>query len=223
MFLLLKKLVKKVNDDSKLYFTLKLQEYDELVKEREEKLKNTKVEEKETNKGNNELQTHQNIVVLNQEMPKYQIENLFKISKEIDNKFNLDEEKIIASFIKKHPDKPNNDKTQELKQYLNNIDKYKLTIKNEQYINEVVNKLKHIAPQLIDDFFKQNDNEDIFNLINYLNVYVQKHDTTIYIEVCEKKINYNYLSPRVKTVYNPQIAKGIIIIYQNKKYDYSLN
>ena len=45
-FFLLKRIVSQVDKQSKLYFALKLQEYDELVTEREEKLEEIKNEQK---------------------------------------------------------------------------------------------------------------------------------------------------------------------------------
>ena len=223
MFLILKKLVKKVNDDSKLYFTLKLQEYDELIKEREEKLKSTKVEVDSNKQENVEESSKSSVVVLNQELPKYQIEDLFKISKKIDNKFKIDSEKIINSFIQNHPISEFTDTILKLQEYLKKIDKYKLVIGDEVYKNKVIGDLKDIDKGIVEEYFDENNKSDIFELINYLNIKIKQNDTTIYVEVGERNINYNYLSNRIKTIYNPQISKGIIIIYQNQKFDYSLN
>lgn len=223
MFLILKKLVKKVNDDSKLYFTLKLQEYDELIKEREEKLKSTKVEVESNKQENVEESSKSSVVVLNQELPKYQIEDLFKISKKIDNKFKIDSEKIINSFIQNHPISEFTDTILKLQEYLKKIDKYKLVIGDEFYKNKVIGDLKDIDKGIVEEYFDENNKSDIFELINYLNIKIKQNDTTIYVEVGERNINYNYLSNRIKTIYNPQISKGIIIIYQNQKFDYSLN
>lgn len=225
MFLLLRRLVKKVNEESKLYFTLKLQEYDELIKEKEEKLKNTRIEKNAISQDEKESTLTSNVVVLNQELPKYQIGNLFKIAKQIDNKFSINEEKIITNFINSHPvsSNYNYNQNQKLEQYLKQIDKYQLVIKNKQYMNDVINDLMRINKNLVDDYLNKSQNKDIFALINYLNTNLKKHDTNVYIEVGEKNINYNYLSDRIKTIYNPQISKGIVIIYQNRKYDYSLD
>lgn len=225
MFLLLRRLVKKVNEESKLYFTLKLQEYDELIKEKEEKLKNTRIEKNAISQDEKESTLTSNVVVLNQELPKYQIGNLFKIAKQIDNKFSINEEKIITNFINSHPvsSNYNYNQYQKLEQYLKQIDKYQLVIKNKQYMNDVINDLMRINKNLVDDYLNKSQNKDIFALINYLNTNLKKHDTNVYIEVGEKNINYNYLSDRIKTIYNPQISKGIVIIYQNRKYDYSLD
>lgn len=225
MFLLLRRLVKKVNEESKLYFTLKLQEYDELIKEKEEKLKNTRIEKNAISQDEKESTLTSNVVVLNQELPKYQIGNLFKIAKQIDNKFSINEEKIITNFINSHPVSSNYNYNQnkKLEQYLKQIDKYQLVIKNKQYMNDVINDLMRINKNLVDDYLNKSQNKDIFALINYLNTNLKKHDTNVYIEVGEKNINYNYLSDRIKTIYNPQISKGIVIIYQNRKYDYSLD
>lgn len=225
MFLLLRRLVKKVNEESKLYFTLKLQEYDELIKEKEEKLKNTRIEKNAISQDEKESTLTSNVVVLNQELPKYQIGNLFKIAKQIDNKFSINEEKIITNFINSHPVSSNYNYNQnkKLEQYLKQIDKYQLVIKNKQYMNDVINDLMRINKNLVDDYLNRSQNKDIFALINYLNTNLKKHDTNVYIEVGEKNINYNYLSDRIKTIYNPQISKGIVIIYQNRKYDYSLD
>lgn len=222
MFIILKKLVKRVNEESKLYFTLKLQEYDELIKEREEKLKNTKIETTNHIQENSEETSNSSVVVLNQELPKYQIEDLFKISKKIDNKFKIDAEKIINLFLKNHPILENPDSSLKIKEYLDKIDKYKLVVGDEDYKNKVIEDLKQIDKNTIEKFFNESNKKDVIELINYLNIKVKQKDLTVYVEVGERNINYNYISSRIKTIYNPQISKGIIIIYQNQKFDYSL-
>ena len=83
-FFLLKRIVSQVDKQSKLYFALKLQEYDELVTEREEKLEEIKNEQKTEEAVSNDDErenNHPSVVVYKKENPEYQIDDLLKIVK----------------------------------------------------------------------------------------------------------------------------------------------
>ena len=67
---------------------------------------------------------------------------------------------------------------------------------------------------------------DITNDVNqfmiFLNREITRFDPNIYIEVGNNHENYDYLSPRIKTIYNKKIYKGIKIYYHSKLYNYCL-
>ena len=115
MFKILKKAVEKIGNQSKSYYVDKLQEYDELINDKEEKLnllneeiKNKKVEAESIKKDmlTNPIDFDINIIdVLSK--TKYQDNNIFKIEQMIDEEFDYDKEKIIKEFIKKTDDSKN--------------------------------------------------------------------------------------------------------------------
>ena len=108
MFLILKKTVKTVNSQTKTYFVDKLQAYDSLIDEKEQKLneidellKNKKLglnDEKKKDKGKNYDFDYNLIELLSS--TEYQNKELLRITRLIDEKFSFDHEKIIKEFLK---------------------------------------------------------------------------------------------------------------------------
>ena len=107
MFLILKNTVKTINTQTKLYFVDKLQEYDYLINQKEEKLnkidkeikeKEARKEEKVDNTLKNNYEFDYNIInLLNN--TKYQDKNIFELNKTIDEKFNIDYISLIKKLI----------------------------------------------------------------------------------------------------------------------------
>ena len=105
MFLILKKTVKIVNSQTKSYFVNKLQNYDNLIEAKENKLNEIEEliknrtglkEEKEENKGKEYNFDTDVIDLLNQ--TKYQDKNVFELNKKIDEKFVINYEELIKSI-----------------------------------------------------------------------------------------------------------------------------
>ena len=100
MVLLLKKIVKEINHQSKEYFALKLQDYDDLVEEREKRLI-----ELEKNKERIRLEEEGDnfqdaaVVCVSDKLPEYQVDGLLQKLKTIDEEFDLDNDKIVAMFL----------------------------------------------------------------------------------------------------------------------------
>ena len=107
MFLILRKTVKKINTQTKLYFVDKSQEYDYLINEKLDKLNklNEEIKEKELNREENEQEKNKNnyefdyniINLLNN--TEYQDKNIFELNKKIDEKFNIDYVSLINKFL----------------------------------------------------------------------------------------------------------------------------
>ena len=104
MFLILKNAVTKISDQTKAYFVDKLQAYDYLINEKEEKLNeiNKQIEEKELgieednkDSDNKNYEFDYNIIDLFN-ATKYQDSSLFELNKLIDKEFNFDYVKIIT-------------------------------------------------------------------------------------------------------------------------------
>ena len=195
MFLFLSKMIKTLGKQSKEFFVLKLQDYDDLVLEKEKKLKEMDEEEKkDAEKSLPEqipIQDNGNFVIREPERS-YQIEDLLGKVKTIDEAFNVDVKKIILEFLEKK-------------------------VSNHEKIYE---ELVNIKKEILKKYYKRNISLNI--LLGYLDLEISKNNPYIYIYVGDKYANYNIYSSYIKTIYNPKIYKGIKIVYQNRLYDYSL-
>ena len=226
-FLFFKRIVNKVNEQSKLYFTLKLQEYDELIKEKEKKLaevKNTKEIEEKKEKGKDNYQAP--VVVYEDNKREYQMDDLLKTVKKVDDRFQVDSEKIIKKFLEKVPMKEEVTRFEHLEKMRKKILKigvYNIvTSTDDMLLSKLFDELRMIDVDIVDAFALNTTNPTVEDFLNYLENELNKCDPHIYVEVGDKNVNFDYLSDRIVTEYNEKIYKGIMVIYRNKMYDYSL-
>lgn len=227
-FLFFKRIVNKVNEQSKLYFTLKLQEYDELVKEKEEKLKQIK-EDNDNKEKSNEIKEDMSktpVIVLDDNKRKYQVDDLLKTVKKVEDRFKIDNEKILKQFLNNKPTKEELvrfNHLEKMKQEITKIGIYNIiTSTDENLLNELFDKLRMVDVDIVDAFALNTTNPTVEDFLNYLENELNKCDPHIYVEVGDKNVNFDYLSDRIVTEYNEKIYKGIMVIYRNKMYDYSL-
>lgn len=224
IFFILKKTVNNINNQAKVYFTLKAQQYtDELEKEEKEEEK----EEEETTQEEVVEKVKDNTVVYIEEKKDYEVEDLLKIIKKVDDKFSFDSEIIIKKFIK---EKTNNDEIKtylkliKMKDYITYIGVYNiLTSQDNNLITKIKEELKYIDEDIFNKYNLAKQNFEVEDFLNYIEYEISKCDPTVYIMVGEEKINFDYIDKRIKTVYSPKIYKGLQIIYKNKMYDYSLS
>ena len=227
-FLFFKRIVNKVNEQAKLYFTLKLQEYDELVKEKEEKLRKIKedTDNKEKSTEIKEDISKTSVVVLEDNKRKYQVDDLLKTVKKVEDRFKIDNEKILKQFLNNKPTKEELVRFNHLEKMKNEIIKmgvYNIvTSTDENLLNELFDKLRMVDVDIVDAFALNTNNPTVEDFLNYLENELNKCDPHIYVEVGDKNVNFDYLSDRIVTEYNEKIYKGIMVIYRNKMYDYSL-
>ncbi len=233
MFLILKKTVKKINTQTRLYFVDKSQEYDYLIKQKVDKLNqlDKEIKEKEANKketviSNNKQSYDFDYSIINLlNNTEYQNRNIFELNKEIDNKFSIDYISLIKKFVTLTKSADNQ------YSFCNNIKKkftsdmvYKLKIMSDLELNDYLKKtLSDDEYKIYKLFTETNTNPNIDNFINYLNELIDLNNPLIVVYVGDKNENYDYLSDNIKTIYSTDIYKGIKIKYQNKIYDYSLN
>lgn len=227
-FLFFKRIVNKVNEQSKLYFTLKLQEYDELVKEKEEKLKQIK-EDNDNKEKSNEIKEDMSktpVIVLDDNKRKYQVDDLLKTVKKVEDRFKIDNEKILKQFLNNKPTKEELvrfNHLEKMKQEITKIGIYNIiTSTDENLLNELFDKLRMVDVDIVDAFALNTTNPTVEDFLNYLENELNKCDPHIYVEVGDKNVNFDYLSDRIVTEYNEKIYKGIMVVYRNKMYDYSL-
>jgi len=232
MFIILKKTVSAINSQTKTYFVDKLQAYDSLIDEKEQRL--NEIDELLKNK---ELGLNDEEAILKKDgydfdyniidlfnNAEYQNKELLRITKLIEEKFDFNHEKLIKDFLA----------------CVKNVDKYEfcLRLKNK-FTSDVIYQIKTLLETELDDFMKEfleereydiyllfkdlNGNFTIEDFVDYLDRLVDLNDPTITIYVSNKKENYDYLSKYIKTVVADDIYSGIKIVYKDKIYDFSLS
>ena len=233
MFLILKKTVRIVNEQTKSYFVNKLQGYDDIIREKENKLQEIEdlIKDKENgkNKENNSNRVRESyafdtnvIDLLNS--TKYQDKNIFELNKKIDEKFVVNYEELVKDFLTFCDD--------------SNDYEFCLELRNK-FDSEKIYEFKSVLPEERDSKFREflTDREykvyeafktiisehTIENLIDYLDQIVNLNNPKITILVGNRIENYDHLSDYIETIYNDKIYRGIKIIYKNKVYDFSLS
>lgn len=233
MFFILKGTVKKINSQTKLYFVDKLQEYDYLIDQKEEKLNkiNEELKEKETKREETGISTNKNtyefdyqiIDLLNK--TKYQDKNIFEINKQIDEKFQLDYIAILKKFIENIKENKTYEFCLELREKLTSEVIYNLKVmeieEQRKYLEKILTENEYLIYLLYLNMGMNKYSVDGF--IEYVNELIDLNNPNVLVYVGSKTENYDYLSNYIKTVYSKDIYKGIRIIYRKKIYDYSLN
>lgn len=231
MFMILKNTVNRINNQTKSYFVDKLQEYDHLIDEKEEKLnrvdeelkkRESQIFKEETNKSQKNYEFDYNIIELFSKT-KYQDKNIFEITKKIDEKFNLDYNSILNKFI---ANVETNDIVYNfcinLKQKFTGEIIYQIKILDdkEEYLKKFLDNNEY---KIYEAFKTLNNNTDIDSFMDYLDELIDLNNPTILVYVGNKEENYDHLSKYIKTKFAPDIYRGIRIIYKNKMYDFSLS
>ena len=107
MFLILKRTVRIVNEQTKSYFVNKLQGYDDLIADRENKLNEIDelIKNREIGKENNKKELFKggyafdtNVIDLFNST-QYQDKNIFELNKKIDETFVVNYEELIRDFL----------------------------------------------------------------------------------------------------------------------------
>ena len=232
MFLILKKTVKKINTQTKLYFVDKSQEYDYLINEKVEKLKelDEELKEKEIKKenkvegvNNNNFEFDFNIIDLFNNT-EYKDKNIFELNKKIDEKFNVDTDNLIKKFLSFAGDDSEYLFCKELKDKFTSDIIYSLKILSDKELDDRVRELLDDKEyELYRLYMDINENASIDGFVDYINELEDLNNPCIVVYVGDKSVNYDHLSKYIKTVYVSDIYKGVKIKYHNKIYDYSLN
>ena len=231
MFFILKSTVKKINKQTKLYFVDKSQEYDYLINEKVEQLKelDKQIKEKELIQdkdkkvnGNNNYEFDYSIIDLFNNT-KYQDKNIFELSKKMDEKFNIDKEKLIKDFLSISVNDDSYLFCKKLKSKFTSDIIYSLKILS---LEELDKKLKEILSgdeYKLYQLYSEANKKNIDGFVDYINELIDLNNPNIVVYVGDKNENYDHLSKYIKTIYSSDIYRGIKIKYQNKIYDYSLN
>jgi hypothetical protein len=228
MFMLLRRIVKTINEQTKVFFMMKLQSYDDMIEAKQQELNSLKaqdIDEKEENVEIQEQTSNGVSVVIPKETPVYKVEGLVDIIRQIDKEFNYDFRKIVLEFINASKN-DNNDYYNSLSDIKNKLADYGLfnlitRTKEEQF--NIVKELGIIDTELYKKYIYFYGVFMINNFIKFLDVEISKYDPTIYVYVGNEKENYDDLADNVKTIYDKNIIKGVKIKFHNNVYEYHLS
>ncbi len=233
MFFILKKTVGIVNSQTKSYFVNKLQGYDDLIKDKEDKLleidnliknKEKGIKEEETNKSNNSGYAFDNNVIDLLNATKYQDNNIFELNRRIDENFVVNYEELVKDFLSLCDDKNDYEFCYNLRGKFDSDTIYNLkSMLPDDYELELKNMLSNKEYKVYETFKLIESDNSIDNFIDYLDQLVDLNNPKIRILVGNKSENYDHLSKYIETVYNDKIYRGIKIIYRGKVYDFSLS
>ena len=232
MFIILKTTVKKINNQTKLYFVDKLQEYDYIIDDKLNKLNeiNQELKEKELKREEQDTSTNSThydfdyriIDLLNK--TEYQDKNIFELNKEIENKFVMDYESLLKKFIENINDDGRYQFCLNLKKKFNSEEIYKLKImlpqEQVEYLKKILTEKEY---EVYNIYSKLENKPSIDGFLDYINELIDLNNPNIVVYVGKKEENYDHLSKYIKTIYSKDIYKGIKVIYQKRIYDYSLN
>ena len=226
MFFSLKKLIESLNKDSQKYYFKTMQALDKKIEEKnketnEEKINNEFYEEDKKKVEVKEGIDKSLLDIYNN--ADYENGNALKIANKVDAIFKIDEDKIISDFVK------NNTVDENYKYYQSIYDRfspnliYKLKMLNkDNQINEISKMLNEDEYKVFYDYLTHHK----FKLNRFLldfELNIEKTNPVIEVITGDKNKNYNHINPYVKTSYSDDIYKGIIIKYQDRIYDYSIN
>lgn len=232
LFFALRSTVKRIDYNTKKYFIEKLQDYDYLIDEKQQTLDNLNKEIEENKKALSELQNkntpektikgekYYNDVSI----PKYTDEELFKKYKNIKEKFSFDFEDTIKSFVDNNLTKDDEvyDSFVKIRNKFSSDTIYEImslrSSEQEEYLNNVLNRIELF---MLKKYIKM-DKFNINKFITDLDTTIEKLDPVVYVFTGDKEKNYDFISPKIKTVYDSNVNEGIKISYKGNLYDYSL-
>ena len=222
VFFIVKKTIDNVNNQGKVYFTLKIQDYEQNKKEEKKESKEEIVNDK---KKENTDSLNKNVIYVDKKND-YEFDEIFKLTKIIDDKFSLDYKKIIKEFIDKNVDSREDKryyKLKKMKDLINKENVYEVLTSDTEKIDNIRESLIKIDSSIFEEYLMYNASFSVLEFSNYIEVELSKVDPTIYVVVGDHNLNFNYIDERIVTTYNESIYRGLRIIYHNKMYDYSLS
>ena len=233
MFLILKKTVGIVNSQTKSYFVNKLQGYDDLIQNKENRLneidklikdKEKGIKEEETNKHNNVGYAFDSNIIDIFNNTRYQDNNIIELNRKIDENFVVNYEELIRDFLTLCDDKNDYDFCVNLRGKFDSNVIYKLKSTLPEELDKVLMEMLDKKEYKVYETFKLvATSKGIDSFIAYLDELVDLNSPIVKILVGNKSENYDHLSEYIKTIYNDKIYRGIKIIYKNKIYDFSLS
>ena len=232
LYLIIKKIVQTITEQSKSYFAVKFQVYDELIAEKEKLLNDLNREMEEikfapiANAETSNVTPETGEVNLDLKSPTYKDEDIFTQYRKINEKFNFNPQEVIRFFIETKYEDENPEKYLLLTNLRAKFDfsmVYNLAtlVKGEQTAF-VLNNFFAEDLEVIKNYLSQYSEFECVEFIKYLEEQIAITDPHIYIKTNEKTTNYEQINELIVPVYDPLIIEGIQIVYKNKLYDYAL-
>ena len=241
IFVMFRSIIKRINQNAKKYFINKLEDYDEIVREKEQQIEELNKVITELTKEKENLENNNDVInipkkkinvgselQISYKTPKFREENFFSNYKELKKKFDFDKEELIREFIKEHQDKKNEKDYKTLYNFKNKFDKesiYQLmTLPGEEQFDILKDILSDKEKKLIDieNMFQDKSKFSIAVLLENINEMLLKLNPTINVYVSKYDKDYDYIDPYIKTLHYANMSEGIIIEYKGKCYDFSI-
>ena len=232
MFLILKRTVRIVNEQTKSYFVNKLQGYDDLIADRENKLNEIDelIKNREIGKENNKNEHSKggyafdtNVIDLFNST-QYQDKNIFELNKKIDETFVVNYEELVKDFLSFCDDSKDYEFCLNLRAKFDSEQIYNLKSMLEHEMElELKNMLTEKEYKIYEAFKLIISEHTIENFVIYLEQLVDLNSPKVIILVGSKHENYDHLSEYIETKYNDKIYRGLKIVYKNRVYDFSLS
>ena len=231
MFEIFKNMVGKKRKQSKSHYVEKLEEYGELIDDKEEKsntlneeIKNKKVEAENIKQDLLSTPIDYNINLIDVLKKAEDQRSIFEIEQMIDEVFIYDNEKIIKEFIKNTDDSKNFEICEKIQKKFTFKKIYELkTLSLDELEAKLKKMLKSDEYKILEIYKNTHKKFRIDGFINYLDELIKLNDPTITIYVGNKNEKYEYLDKNIKTKLDKSIYRGVKIGYRGKIYDFSLN
>ncbi|MBQ6840943.1 MAG: hypothetical protein IJO63_02355 [Bacilli bacterium] len=227
LFFALRKLIENITSDSKEYYFKKMQDYDAQILEKEQKLSSLNSEQTEENVKDKERVIQKSAVdrdLLNvMSSTDYEMANALKIANRVDEIFQIDEEKILKDFLSKTKVNENYKTYQMLQDRFSPNLIYKLKMLNKDAQIKVIGEMITDEEYEVFNSYVTTRKFKLEKFLLDLGLLIENNLPKIEVIVGNKTKNYDYLSPYIKTTYSDDIYKGMIIKYQDRIYDYSIN
>lgn len=230
LFFALKKLIASITTDSKDYYMKRMQDYDnEILSKAKElelmgKSEDNPIEVKKSEDSDTSIKMVDKDLINIMNETEYSSVNIMKLANKVDEIFNIDEEKIIKDFIS------NMQINDDYKIYQSLYDRfspnliYRLKMLNkETQIKEIGKLIPDNEYEVFDSYLKTHKKFTLDKFLVDLSLLIERNRPNIEVLVGNKNKNYDNLNPYIKTIYDEDIYKGIIIKYQDQIYDYSIN
>jgi len=232
MFLILKRTVRIVNEQTKSYFVNKLQGYDDLIADRENKLNEIDelIKNREIGKEENKKELFKGGYAFDTDVidlfnsTKYQDKNIFQLNKKIDETFVVNYEELVKDFLSFCDDSKDYDFCLNLRAKFDSECVYRLkSLLDTDRELELRNMLDDKEYKIYEAFKLIISEHTVENFVIYLDQLVDLNSPKVVILVGSKYENYDHLSEFIETRYNDKIYRGLKIVYKNRVYDFSLS
>ena len=227
LFVALQKLISNLTSQAQEYYFKKVQNYDAKLLEKEKLLNNNEPKEEKENIENKNRVIEKNLLdkdfleVVNS--TDYATLNALKIANKVDEIFQIDEEAIIKKFISKTKFNEDIQTYEMLKDRFSPNFIYKLKMLNNDNQIKAIKNILSDKEFVIFDSYVSTRKFKLEKFLLDLDILIENNKPLIEVIVGNTKKNYDYLSPYIKTTCSDDIYKGIIIKYQDRIYDYSIN